>query len=73
MKGVYIISGTLINLSKVRAIYGSENFVYFEMGSEIGDGYNFDDYDFHKVLEDIKYMQQIGAKVWDYNYEEVSD
>lgn len=73
MKGVYIISNSLINLSMVKAICGGGDFVYFDMVTSSGSDYSFNGYDFNKVLNDIEYMQQIGAKVWEYNYEEVSD
>lgn len=69
MKGIYTISGTLINLSLVKAIYGSDDFVCFDMVTGSGSDYSFNGYDFYKVLNDIKYMERCGKKVWGYDYE----
>lgn len=69
MEGIYTIGKTLINLSQVRAIYGNEEFVYFDMGTGMGNGYNFNGYDLNKVLNDMKFMEQRGKKIWGYAYE----
>ncbi|MDV4829910.1 hypothetical protein NNG48_07345 [Enterococcus faecium] len=70
MQGVYIISKTMINLSLVKAIYGDDEFVCFDMIGENRRGaYQYNGYSVFKVREDIKYMQRYEKKVWGYAYE----
>ena len=71
MEGIYIISKTLINLSQVRAIYGSEEFTYFDMESGMSNGYRFNGYDAKKVCEHIATMQEKGLAVA--RYEQTTD
>lgn len=69
MEGIYTIGKTLINLSQVKAIYGSDDFVCFDLGTESASNYSFNGYDLNKVLNDIKFMERCGKKIWGYAYE----